>query len=37
MAQSDDVAPEISPSGSDLETAAYLGQRVAEITKQFKK
>ncbi|WP_320150308.1 flavodoxin family protein [uncultured Tolumonas sp.] len=35
MAQSDDVAPEISPNGSDLETAAYLGQRVAEITKQF--
>ncbi|MCU0117437.1 flavodoxin family protein [Pseudomonas sp. B2M1-30] len=30
MAQSDDVSPDISPITSDLETAAYLGQRVAE-------
>jgi len=35
MAQSDDVSPEISPIASDLETAAYLGQRVAEITSRF--
>ncbi|WP_085318282.1 flavodoxin family protein [Derxia lacustris] len=31
MAQSDDVAPELSPIASDLATAAHLGQRVAEI------
>lgn len=31
MAQSDDVSPEVSPIASDLETAAHLGQRVAEI------
>ena len=31
MAQSDDVAPELSPGASDLATAAHLGQRVAEI------
>ncbi|WP_024303030.1 flavodoxin family protein [Pseudogulbenkiania sp. MAI-1] len=36
MAQSDDVAPELSPIDSDLQTAAYLGQRVAEIARQFK-
>lgn len=36
MAQSDDVAPELSPIASDLETAAYLGQRVAEVASQFK-
>jgi len=30
MAQSDDVSTEISPIASDLETAAYLGLRVAE-------
>ncbi|SMF38339.1 flavodoxin family protein [Pseudogulbenkiania subflava] len=36
MAQSDDVSPELSPSPSDLQTAAYLGQRVAEIVRQFK-
>lgn len=36
MAQSDDVSPELSPIPSDLQTAAYLGQRVAEITRQFK-
>lgn len=36
MAQSDDVSPELSPIASDLETAAHLGQRVAEVTRQFK-
>lgn len=36
MAQSDDVAPKLSPIGSDLETAAYLGQRVAEVASWFK-
>lgn len=36
MAQSDDVSPEFSPIASDLETAAHLGQRVAEVAGQFK-
>jgi multimeric flavodoxin WrbA len=36
MAQSDDVSPDISPISSDLETAAHLGQRVAEVASQFK-
>lgn len=36
MAQSDDVSPEVSPAGSDLQTAAHLGQRVAEMARQFK-
>ncbi|MEW6340698.1 MAG: flavodoxin family protein [Paraburkholderia sp.] len=36
MAQSDDVSPELSPIASDLQTAAHLGQRVAEVTSQFK-
>lgn len=36
MAQSDDVSPELSPVASDLQTAAHLGQRVAEVAKQFK-
>jgi multimeric flavodoxin WrbA len=35
MAQSDDVSPDISPIASDLETAAYLGQRVAEVATRF--
>lgn len=35
MAQSDDVSPELSPIASDLETAAYLGQRVAETVTRF--
>lgn len=35
MAQSDDVSPDISPIASDLETAAYLGQRVAEVASRF--
>ena len=35
MAQSNDESPELSPNASDLETAAHLGQRVAEITEQF--
>ncbi len=29
MAQSDDAAPELTPPASDLQTAAYLGERVA--------
>ena len=35
MAQSDDVSPEQSPIASDLETAAHLGQRVADLARQF--
>lgn len=36
MAQSNyQESPELTPSGSDLRTAAHLGQRVAEITGQF--
>jgi NAD(P)H dehydrogenase (quinone) len=35
MAQSDDVSPELSPIASDLQTAAHLGQRVAEVAHQF--
>lgn len=35
MAQSDDVPPEQSPIQSDLQTAAYLGQRVAETVRRF--
>lgn len=35
MAQSDDASPEITPVESDLKTAAYLGQRVAEVSAQF--
>lgn len=34
MAQSDDAAPEVTPPESDLKTAAYLGQRVAELSTQ---
>jgi len=34
MAQSDDAAPEVTPPDSDLNTAAHLGRRVAEITTQ---
>ncbi len=37
MAQSNDESPELSPIASDLETAAHLGQRVAEIAAQFRK
>lgn len=36
MAQSDDAPAEVTPPIADLNTAAYLGQRVAEITQQFK-
>jgi multimeric flavodoxin WrbA len=37
MAQSNmDQGPEATPSESDLKTAAHLGQRVAEIARQFK-
>ena len=35
MAQSNDESPELSPIESDLKTAAYLGQRVTEISRQF--
>jgi NAD(P)H dehydrogenase (quinone) len=36
MAQSNnDQGPEVAPGDSDLRTAAYLGQRVAEITARF--
>lgn len=36
MAQSNsDEGPDVTPPESDLETAAYLGQRVARITGQF--
>lgn len=35
MAQSNDESPELSPIRSDLETAAHLGARVAEITRQL--
>lgn len=36
MAQSNDESPDLSPIESDLLTAAHLGQRVAEITSQFR-
>jgi multimeric flavodoxin WrbA len=37
MAQSNHLEPpELTPSGSDLRTAAHLGQRVAEIAKQLR-
>ncbi len=36
MAQSDDASPDITPIQSDIETAAHLGERVAEVTGQFK-
>jgi len=36
MAQSNmDEGPDVSPPASDLKTAAYLGQRVAEIIQRF--
>ncbi len=35
MAQSNDESPEFSPIESDLKTAAHLGRRVAEISRQF--
>lgn len=36
MAQSNnDQGPDLAPINSDLQTAAHLGQRVAEITRQF--
>lgn len=37
MAQSDDAPADVTPIDSDLRTAAYLGQRVAEVTVQFLK
>lgn len=36
MAQSDDASPEVTPPASDLDTAAHLGQRVAEIARQLR-
>lgn len=36
MAQSNDESPDLSPIASDLATAAHLGQRVAEISRQFR-
>jgi multimeric flavodoxin WrbA len=36
MAQSDDASPEVTPITSDLETAAHLGQRVAEIARRLR-
>lgn len=36
MAQSDDAAPDVTPPTSDLETAAHLGQRVAELAAQLR-
>jgi multimeric flavodoxin WrbA len=35
MAQSNDESPEFSPIESDLKTAAHLGRRVAEISRQL--
>lgn len=35
MAQSDDASPEVTPPASDLDTAAHLGQRVAELARQL--
>jgi multimeric flavodoxin WrbA len=36
MAQSDDASPEVTPPASDLDTAAHLGQRVAELARQLR-
>jgi multimeric flavodoxin WrbA len=37
MAQSNnDQGPDTAPTGSDLQTASHLGQRVAEVTLRFK-
>lgn len=35
MAQSDDASPEVTPPESDLQTAAYLGERVAQTTRRL--
>lgn len=35
MAQSNDESPELSPIASDLNTAAYLGRRVAETVRRL--
>ncbi len=35
MAQSDDASPEITPPESDLLTAAYLGERVAQTVRRM--
>lgn len=35
MAQSDDASPDLTPIDSDLRTAAHLGERVAQVTRQF--
>jgi len=36
MAQSDDASPEVTPIASDLDTAAHLGQRVAELARRLR-
>ncbi|MFP3549711.1 flavodoxin family protein [Paraburkholderia sp. SIMBA_049] len=36
MAQSNDESPELFPIESDLQTASHLGQRVAELARQFR-
>lgn len=35
MAQSDDASPEVTPPESDLQTAAYLGERVAQTASRL--
>lgn len=35
MAQSDDASPEVTPPESDLLTAAYLGERVAQTARRM--
>jgi hypothetical protein len=36
MTQSNiDQAPDVTPAGSDLKTAGYLGRRVAETVRRF--
>lgn len=36
MAQSNDESPELSPGASDLQTAAHLGARVAELARRLR-
>jgi multimeric flavodoxin WrbA len=35
MAQSDDASPEVTPPESDLKTAAYLGERIAQTARRL--
>jgi multimeric flavodoxin WrbA len=35
MAQSDDASPEVTPPDSDLQTATYLGERVAQTARRM--